>query len=237
MFDTKSLLLAAVAAAPLLASPALAQTAADAASTDTGTEIIVTARKRSERLQDVPMSISAVDSAEIKSARIERLADLAKNTPGLNYTPLFGAQNQLPIIRGAAQTFGALNVGVFLDGVYLSGKAGVDLELNDLARIEVVKGPQSALYGRNTFAGAINYVTARPTKDLSGNAEATIGDNGLYKVQASLGGELTTGIRVRVGGFYREFGGFYTSSIDGGAVDFAKNYGGIATVELQPTER
>lgn len=237
VFAKKSLLLTAAAAAPLFASPALAQVAADAASTDTGTEIIVTARKRSERLQDVPMSISAVDSAEIKSARIERLADLAKNTPGLNYTPLFGAQNQLPIIRGAAQTFGALNVGVFLDGIYLSGKAGVDLELNDLARIEVVKGPQSALYGRNTFAGAINYVTARPTKELSGNAEATIGDNGLYKAQASLGGELTTGIRVRVGGFYREFGGFYTSSIDGGAVDFAKNYGGIATVELQPTEK
>ncbi len=221
----------------MFTAPVLAQTTTAAVSADDGNEIIVTARKRSEKLQDVPVSISAFDSAEIKSARIERLADLAKNTPGLNYTPLFGAQNQLPIIRGAAQTFGALNVGVFLDGIYLSGKAGVDLELNDLARIEVVKGPQSALYGRNTFAGAINYVTARPTKELSGNGEATIGDNGLYKAQASIGGELTTGVRLRVGGFYRQFGGFYTSSIDGGKVDFAKNYGGIATLELQPTER
>lgn len=148
----------------VLAAPALAQSPPAPARVDTaagadGNEIIVTARKRNERLQDVPVAITAFDAADIKSARIERLADLAKLTPGLNYAPLFGAQNQLPIIRGAAQTLGQLNVGVFLDGIYLSGKAGVDLELNDLQRIEVVKGPQSALYGRNTFSGAINYVT------------------------------------------------------------------------------
>ena len=165
-----SLLLGAVATLPLLAVPVLAQNTPSATqvamAADAAPEMIVTARKRSEKLQDVPISISAFDSDEIKSARIERLGDLAKLTPGLNFTPLFGAQNQLPIIRGAAQTFGALNVGIFLDGIYLSGKAAADLELNDLARIEVVKGPQSALYGRNTFAGAINYVTARPTEDF-----------------------------------------------------------------------
>ena len=234
----KSLILASIATAPLMAAPAVAQQAqqADAATNDS-TEIIVTARKRSEKLQDVPRAITAFDNAEIKSARIERLSDVAKLTAGLNFTPLFGAQNQLPIIRGAAQTLGELNVGVFLDGVYLSGKASVDLELNELERVEVIKGPQSALYGRNTFAGAINYVTRRPTDVLSGSGEATIGDNGLYKGSASISGPLGDKVRFRIGGFYREFNGFYTSSIDGGRVDFGKNYGGIGTLELTPTEK
>ena len=241
----KFVLLGAVAALPLLAAPVLAQNAATT-TPDVGTqvtaadnappEMIVTARKRSEKLQDVPISITAFDSDEIKSARIERLGDLAKLTPGLNFTPLFGAQNQLPIIRGAAQTFGALNVGIFLDGIYLSGKAAADLELNDLARIEVVKGPQSALYGRNTFAGAINYVTARPTEAFSGNIAGTVAEDGFYRLQGSLSGQITSGIRARIGGYYREFGGWYTSSVDGGAVDFTKSYGGIATVELQPSD-
>ncbi len=237
MVKSRILLLAATALVPLYAAPTLAQQVAAAASSDTGdTEIIVTARKRVEKLQDVPIAISAFDSADIKSARIERIADLAKLTPGLNYTPLFGAQNQLPIIRGVAQTLGQLNVGVFLDGIYLSGKAGVDLELNDLARIEVVKGPQSALYGRNTFAGAINYVTQRPSDVLTGNIEGTIGDKGLHKIAGSISAPITDKVRVRVGGFYREFDGWYTSAIDGGKVDFAKNYGGIGTIELTPTE-
>ena len=245
MIDLKTALLAATAltvAAPALAQQPSANPPADERAANAGAtladagDIIVTARKRAERLQDVPVAITAFDAAEIKSARIERLDDLAKLTPGLNYTPLFGAQNQLPIIRGAAQTFGQLNVGVFLDGIYLSGKAGVDLELNDLERIEVVKGPQSALYGRNTFAGAINYVTKRPSDTLTGNVEATYGTHDLKKVIASVSGPLSDKVRVRVGGFYRDFNGFYRSSIDGGRVDEAKNYGGIATVEITPIE-
>ncbi len=238
------------ATALCLASPALAQTptaatppaneplanaGANVAGADTG-DIVVTARKRSENLQDVPVAITAFNAADIKSARIERLDDLAKLTPGLNFTPLFGAQNQLPIIRGAAQTLGQLNVGVFLDGIYLSGKAGVDLELNDLERIEVVKGPQSALYGRNTFAGAINYITKRPSDVLTGHVEGTYGSHDLKKFVASVSGPLGDKVRVRVGGFYRDFNGWYRSSIDGGRVDFEKNYGGTAVVELTPTE-
>lgn len=212
------------------------QQVADDTGSDGPTDIVVTARKVSERLQDIPIAITAFGEEDIKAARIERLADLAKLTPGLNFTPLFGAQNQLPIIRGVAQTIGQLNVGVFLDGVYLSGKAGVDLELNDLARIEVVKGPQSALYGRNTFAGAINYVTKRPSAKLVANAEFTGGNNGLVKGVASVSGPINDNLRFRAGGFFRKFDGFYTSSIDGGQVDFAQNYGAIGTLEWQPVD-
>lgn len=230
-----------LAATILSPAAAVAQTApAEPAPASTATtapeDIIVTARKTAERLQDVPVAITAFSAEELKAAKIERLADIAKLTPGLNYTPLFGAQNQLPIIRGAAQTFGQLNVGVFLDGIYLSGKAGVDLELNDLERVEVVKGPQSALYGRNTFAGAINYVTKRPSATLTGNAEFTGGNNGLVKGIASISGPLSDTLRFRVGGFFRRFDGFYRSAIDNGKVDFAQNYGAIGTLEWKPDE-
>ncbi len=230
----RALLLATVATT--LASPALAQTPSPEVAAGEEAmfgDIVVTARKREETLQEVPLAISAFSTEEIRSARIERLADLAKLTPGLNFTPLFGAQNQLPIIRGAAQTFGALNVGVFLDGVYLSGKAGVDLEMNDLERIEVVKGPQSALYGRNTFAGAINYVTKRPSDVWTGDGEVSVGTQGLVKVIGGVSGPLADIVRIRLAGFYRETDGFYTSSIDGGRVDFSKDYGAQAVVELQ----
>lgn len=211
--------------------------ATDAAAGGVLEDIVVTARKTSEKLQDVPVAITAFSAAEIKSARIERLSDVAKLTPGLNFTPLFGRQNQLPIIRGAAQSLGALNVGVFIDGIYLSGKGGVDTELNDLERVEVVKGPQSALYGRNTFSGAINYVTKRPAAEFGGTVEGTVGTDDLFKVQASLTGPISDKIRFRVGGFYRSFDGWYTSAIDGGKVDFEESYGALATVEFQPVEQ
>ncbi len=199
-------------------------------------DIVVTARKQEERLQDVPIAITAFDAKEIQSARIESLQDVAKLTPGLNYTPLFGRQNQLPIIRGAAQTFGQLNVGVFLDGIYLSGKGGVDLELNDLERVEVIKGPQSALYGRNTFAGAINYVTKRPTAELSSRASIEAAEQNTYKSTLTISGPLADTLRFRVGGFARRSDGFYRSAIDGGRVDYDRSYGGLATLEWQPSD-
>ena len=234
----RAILLAVTAMVPPGAAFAQDASPPPAAATPSGTtdDIVVTARKREESIQSVPVAITAFSDADIKSARIERLSDVAKLTPGLIFTPLFGRQNQLPIIRGAAQTFGQLNVGVFLDGIYLSGKAGVDLELNDLQRIEVVKGPQSALYGRNTFAGAINYITQRPASTLTGRIEGTAGADGLYKGVASLSGPISDKVRFRVGGYYRAFDGFYRSSIDGGRVDFEKSYGGMGTLELTPTD-
>lgn len=230
-------LLAATIAIPQFAQAQTVQPAAATQPVADADDVVVTARKKSENIQDVPVAITAFTDAEIKSARITNLADVAKLTPGLVFTPLFGRQNQLPIIRGAAQTLGQLNVGVFLDGIFLAGKAGVDLELNDLQRIEVVKGPQSALYGRNTFAGAINYVTARPSQKLAGRIEGTAGSDGLYKGQVSVSGPITDNLRIRIGGYYRTFDGYYTSAIDGGRVDFDKSWGTLATLEWQPISR
>ena len=200
-------------------------------------EIIITARKRAENLQEAPQAISAFTANDIKSAKIDDIADVAKLTTGLNFTALFGQAVNTPIIRGSAQTFGAPNVGVFVDGVYLTGKAAIDIDLADLERIEVVKGPQSALYGRNTFAGAINYVTKSPEFEPGGEVELTAGNYGTRKAQASVGGGLGDKVAVRVGASYRTFDGMYTSSIDGGEIDFEEIWGLSGDILLRATER
>jgi len=232
----KAALTASVALGSLaFAAPVMAQD--NGTQVQTVDDIVVTARRREESLQETPLAIAAVTSEELKSARIERLADLAKIAPGLSFTPLFGAQNQLPIIRGAAQTFGQLNVGVFLDGVYLSGKAGVDLEMAALERIEVVRGPQSALYGQNTFAGAINYISQRPSAVMTGDLEATVGDNGLYKFTGGLSGPITEDLGFRIGAYSRQFDGWYESAIDGGKIDYSETYGFSGTLDWAPSDR
>ncbi len=121
-------------------------------------EIVVTARKKAENLQDVPISISAFSADGIERRGISSLADVAAFTPGLTFSNLFGEFLPVPVIRGVAPTaiFREPNVAVFIDGVYVAGREGLNASQLDLARIEVLKGPQSTKYGRNAFSGAIN---------------------------------------------------------------------------------
>ena len=135
-------------------------------------EITVTARRREERLQDIPLAITAFTAQDINNAGIQDLNDLALQTAGMqfdsrssgNRTP--GRINSVIRLRGVTQ--GTLDhlqpTSVFIDGIYVLGTAGT-MGLQDLERVEVIKGPQSAFFGRNTFAGAINYITKTPSLD------------------------------------------------------------------------
>lgn len=196
--------------------------------------IVVTARKREEELQRTPQAITAFTSADIARNRIEQLGDVANLTTGLNFSPIFGSVVATPIIRGSAQTFGAPNVGVFLDGVYLTGKAAMDINLADLERIEVVKGPQSALYGRNTFAGAINYITRRPSFEPRASVAVTGGSDGLREGFASYSGPINDQLAFRVAGRWFQHDGFFKSSLDGGMIDFEETRGISADLLYQP---
>ncbi len=185
--------------------------------------VTVTARKRSEELQDTPQAITAFTADDIRAKGIGTVRDVALNTTGLNYSPIFGSVVATPIIRGSAQTFGAPNVGVFLDGVYLTGKSAIDIDLADLERVEVVKGPQSALYGRNTFAGAINYITKRPGFTPEAEIRLTAGNHDMFEGIASYSGPLTDTIAFRVAARHAERDGYFLSSIDNGEIDFEEN--------------
>jgi len=145
-------------------------------------EIIVTARNREETLQDIPLSITAFGRDDIKKRSIEELSDVARFTPGFSFEDFSGGF-ATPIIRGQAQTsITALeqNVASFFDGLYVPRSWAIDVGTSNIERIEIVKGPQSARYGRNAFAGAINYVPIKAnigTEEVVGEIDITFGSD------------------------------------------------------------
>ena len=132
-------------------------------------EVVVTARKRTEALIEVPVAVSVLTSEDIQQRGIQNLQDVALFTPGLSYFDAIQNQLGTPVIRGLSQTnlnSPDRNVAVFYGGVYLSNLNATNLEILDVERIEVVKGPQSALYGRNAFNGCLLY-TSWPYQSVS----------------------------------------------------------------------
>jgi iron complex outermembrane receptor protein len=142
-------------------------------------EIVVTARRRSESLQDVPLSITPFGNAALTNRDMHTLEDIANNTVGMNYwgSPTSGYQSS-PTIRGLATGFlqdRVQNVAGFFNGIYLQRQSMMNVGMTDLQRVEVLKGPQNAMYGRSAFAGAINYVTEKPAEEFSGYVSTTQG--------------------------------------------------------------
>jgi iron complex outermembrane receptor protein len=166
-------------------SPLLIISAASAQTQTTDTdavaleEIVVTTRKFEENLQSVPIAVSALTADDLAAKQIDDLTDVAERTVGFSFETFSGPLTQ-PSIRGQAQlrlTSPVQNVATLLDGVYLQRNYMIDSTLIDLQRIEIVKGPQSALYGRNAFAGAISLVTRDPSEELELDASVTVGSD------------------------------------------------------------
>ncbi|MCB1597666.1 MAG: TonB-dependent receptor, partial [Gammaproteobacteria bacterium] len=179
-------------------------------------EIVVTSRKIEENLKEVPLAITAFDEAGIAAMGINNLTDLAEQTPGLSFFNAFGETLPTPVIRGVVPTdiFGENNAAIFVDGVYVSGREGLNFSQIDIARIEVVKGPQSALYGRNAFSGAINYVTKRPSDVFEGKATIEAGNDGKMKGLLSMTGPLLGPTLLgRASVLYDEWDGSYDNSL------------------------
>lgn len=157
-------------------------------------EIIVTARKTEESIQDIPFSIQAVSETQIAERDYRGLADIARTTPGFTFESFAtsGATSNA-VIRGLTNTFTTSriqNVSVFLNGVYLQRQGMINSGLLDMQRVEVLKGPQSALFGRNAFAGAINYITQTPSDVFGGKVYTTIGSNERIDVGGSITGPI-----------------------------------------------
>ncbi len=170
-------------------------------------EITVTSRKREESLLEIPISVSAFTQADIDAAGINTLEALSAYTPGFAFQNVGqggsgGRQN--PNIRfrglGVQQASPASRAGaVFWNGGYISDGAGI-LPLIDLERVEVIKGPQNAFFGRNTFAGAINYLPAKPGDEFSGKGSVSFSpsDENSYNVTAAAGGPITETVGLRL---------------------------------------
>ena len=183
-----------VAQAADKAAPA-AVAAAPAADADDLTEVTVSARRRQEALQDVPLPITVLDAGQLDDTgafNVQKLTQLAPTLQFYSSNPRNSAAN----IRGLGAPFGLTNdgieqgVGLYVDDVYYSRAAASTLDFLDVERVEVLRGPQGTLYGKNTTAGAINITTKKPTFTPEATAELTAGNIGFHQAKAALSGPL-----------------------------------------------
>ncbi len=183
-------------------------------------EIVVTATKRAQTLQEIPVAVSVTDADTIDKAQILDVLDLQTVVPSLRVTQLQTSANTNFLIRGFGN--GANNpgiepsVGVFIDGVYRSRSASALSDLPNLERIEVLRGPQSTLFGKNASAGVISIVTAAPSQEFGGSAKLTAGNYGQVGVKADVTGPLSDKLAVSLSGGYNQRDGYY-ENLSGGS--------------------
>lgn len=179
-----------------------------------GNEIVVTARKKEETLQTVPTTVAVATAETIDRLGLDSVAEIAKTTPGLVFDDSLGRDANRPVIRGQANILGQSGVAFFIDGIYYSGTIA-DYDVDTIERIEVVKGPQSALYGRNTYSGAINIISKLPGDRWEGKVTADVSEHDRYEFTAGVRGPISDGLSVGLNGRYYDFGGEYTNLFDG----------------------
>ncbi len=204
-------------------------------------ELIVTARKREESLQDAAVSVTALTSEAFREQSISSMKDIAQQMPGLTFQESFGRRDDRPGLRGftsiGTPDFGVESgTAIFIDGVYVNADTSA-LGLNDIQRVEVVRGPQSALYGRNTYAGAINIITAGPGDELGGYASARIAEHDEYEVAVGVSGpiaegKLSGGLNAR----YYEYGGEWKNAFNGNTMGSEETTSISANLKFTPTD-
>ena len=172
-------------------------------------EIVVTARKSSETLQSVPLTVTAFSREALEKISPRTLADLNNLSPSLNAQPATGriGQGRLFMRGTAGGSAGTSKATIFLDGIFLSGNAS-NVNFAELERVEVIPGPQSAIYGRSTFSGAINYITRDPTETFSVRSNASAASLDDYEASVWVGGPIA-GDKLLASAtlFYQKFGG------------------------------
>ncbi|MBL8270264.1 TonB-dependent receptor, partial [Steroidobacter sp.] len=182
-------------------------------------EVVVTARKRAETLQEVPLAVSVLDSATLQDNRIDTVDDLYGRVPGLYFTQSGGAAPTSDfvyiVMRGVGFNGGSEPAaGVFIDGMY-QPQLGFDIGFLDLERLEVLRGPQGTLFGRNTQAGALNLVTRKPDQNLGGRVELELSEYNTYRVHGSVSGPLAETLFGGISAEYGESDGYLDNTLNG----------------------
>jgi len=216
----------AIAPLPLLVAAALgalaaARTDADAAPLE---EIIVTARKIAEPLTRTAMTIDVLTTADLRETGADSLQGLVGRVPGFYYESVWGGQGSSPTLRSQPQNpVGDMTVGVFVDGVYQANQTAVDTAPIDLERVEVVHGPQSALFGHSTFAGAIHYLSSAPTEHLETGVGLEAGSDNYRGVIGYVSGPLGERLLGRVALGTRAFDGTHDTLSGGDLGDWRRS--------------
>jgi iron complex outermembrane receptor protein len=205
-------------------------------------EIVITARKREETLQDTPISVTAFSEADILDAGIGRADDIGRFTPNLQFDQNAGEQGSARLqIRGVGTGDPIATrdpgVGIYIDGVYLARAQGSLLGVVDIARVEVLRGPQGTLFGRNTIGGAVNIVTQKPTDTFESNARLRVGNFDLFESRAMINIPLvpeSAALRLSVQTTTRD--GYTKNRLNGQRTDDRKNLAVRAALRLNPSD-
>lgn len=204
-------------------------------------EIVVTSTKRQSTLQEIPVAVSVVQADDLKQSQVQDVKDLQFLVPSLRITQLQSSGNTNFLIRGFGN--GANNagiepsVGVFVDGVYRSRSASALNDLPNLERIEVLRGPQSTLFGKNASAGVISVITAKPSlDDVTGSASVTVGDYSQVIVKADINGPLSDTVGFGLSGSYNQRDGYYDNLAGGDALGEQNRYGVRGELYFLPSD-
>ena len=238
----KAAMLSTISIASLSAgSAAFAQDNAPQASDDADENvIIVTATKREQTLEEVPVAVSVTSAAAIERAQVRDLKDLQTLVPSLRVSQLQSSANTNFIIRGFGN--GANNpgiegsVGVFIDGVYRSRSSSAISDLPNLQRVEVLRGPQSTLFGKNASAGVISIVTAAPSYEFGGSAELSYGNRNAIVAKVDVTGPLADNVAFSLAGGINKADGYGTNLVDGSKTSERNRWYGRAQLLVEPSD-
>ncbi|HKX77319.1 MAG TPA: TonB-dependent receptor [Novosphingobium sp.] len=237
-------LLGATALGLLFANSAFAQAGAEATAdakgapaVDADGDIVVTAEKRASSVQKVPIAITAVSGETLAQAGINDVSRLAESIPNFDFGETFGSAKLA--IRGIGyanlSTGAEGSVAYNLNDVYIARPAGQIGNFYDVQRVEVLRGPQGTLYGRNATGGLINIFTNRPTAEWSGTAQVTVGNYNDLIVEGGVGGPIAPGVGVRLAFFGQNRDGYGKNVITGNDIDDAQTRAARLTLAFEPT--
>ena len=181
-------------------------------------EIVVTAQKRAENIQDVPISISAYSGGFLDDSAIDTLQDLGAYTPNLTLSQSSQVANQRIIMRGVGSVGNNAiepSVAVFIDGVYYPRPSSVVGTLSDLEIVEVLRGPQGTLFGRNASMGALNIKTKKPSEELEGNIRGSFGSFDSIRLSGSVTNAISSEANGRLSFHYSERDGYGKNTFTG----------------------
>ena len=202
-------------------------------------EIIVTAQRRAESAQDVPIALSVFDASTLEKANIDRIEEIALRTPNFTMMRTNVGEPQF-YIRGVGSNSdsaaGDPTVGVFQDEIYVGRVSGAAFDVFDMQRVEVLRGPQGTLYGRNTSGGAVNFVPNRPDQDFFANAELSYGNYESLEGRAVINGGITDTLAGRLSVSHREHSGYSENITTSADLDDEDNWSARGQLLFTPSD-
>ena len=215
---------------------------ASSAASNKAEDIVVTAQRRSQKLQDVGISVTAVTSAQLRANGVTTSKEIAKIAPGVIFDATAGGNlNANLTIRGVSQSdFSAFQESpnsIYIDDVYLASPGAAAFTFYDLARVEVLRGPQGTLFGKSSSGGLANFISARPTDTLQGYAEGGIGRFNQAYFEGAVSGPLSDHVRFRISGRAEDADGYFKNENLNGTAAFAtKTWGLRGQIEADLTD-